>query len=308
MIWELQVGVATLLETYVSELLHNLGSMGVSVQDTGTRPVFSSDTPFGACLVRGYFEESVDQSAIESKVALLLTTLGLKDLPKVRWVALEDQDWQESWKQHFKPLPIGETVLVLPSWLEPPEHNQRKIIRIDPEMAFGSGSHETTQGCLEALERHAKVGPLGHVLDLGTGSGILTIGALLLGADMVTATDNDPIAVETCNKNVQANWPHATAAPLTALHTETIPPGQYDTIVANILAPVLLAFLHPNLVQNQQQPGISTVLKPDGSVILSGILVEQITEIAEACKRVDLNINQQHILGDWAVLVANHTC
>ncbi|MBF0195843.1 MAG: 50S ribosomal protein L11 methyltransferase, partial [Magnetococcales bacterium] len=208
----------------------------------------------------------------------------------ILWHKVEEKDWANSWKEHAKAIPTGERLLILPSWIEDNPDLSRKIIRMDPEMAFGSGSHETTRGCLEALERISDNGALGSVLDMGTGSGILAIGAVLLGADTVTAVDNDPIAVETAFKNCKINKVENN---INLLQSSTPPPGPFVAVVANILA-VVLVDIRDSLVG---------VLAPGGSLVLSGILVEQADEVINAYEKCGLVKVDTLPIGEWVTLV-----
>ncbi|MBF0371405.1 MAG: 50S ribosomal protein L11 methyltransferase [Magnetococcales bacterium] len=242
--------------------------------------------------IRGWLDASKERTEIDLKLQLLLASFDPPQMDGVSWQRLADQDWQESWKRHFKPQIIGNRLLVLPSWLsQPADTLDRLIIHMDPEMAFGSGSHESTRGCLEALERCAHQGGLTSLLDLGTGSGILAIAGVLLGADQVTATDFDPIAVETSQKNGRINQ---VADKMEVLLTSDVPPGPFQTIVANILAPVLI----------DKAGEISHSLLPGGSLILSGILETQATEVCEAYRAHGfVNIEIFH-LGEWVTIQA----
>ena len=299
MIYEIYFTAPQQLDDALSALLSEAGSMGVVLEDTGQKSIFSASDTFEHCRYKGYFDETINRRAVELAIRFLLINHGERDT-EIHWTALEDQDWRESWKRHFKPLLIGKQLLVLPSWLQPPENAQeRTIIRIDPEMAFGSGTHETTWGCLESLEILAEKKPLGRVLDMGTGSGILLIGAMLLGAESGLGVDRDPIAVETCARNCRTNL-----AEMAGFETrldfrleDQLPSGLFDTVVANILAPVLTGFLSQTKIQFQH------CVAPGGHLLLSGILTEQATEIEKtACQNGFVTVGQRDI-GAWSVLV-----
>ena len=243
MIYELCFIAPQALDTPLSELLSAAGSMGVVLEDIGHTAVFSPLVPFERCQYKGYFEATVNRRAVELAIRALLLSQGERGDSEVHWLALEEQDWQGHWKRFFTPILLGKRLLVLPSWLPPPAGTgERLILRMDPEMAFGSGRHETTQGCLEALERLADQGALGHVLDMGTGSGILLIGAMLLGAESGMGVDVDPVAVETCERNCRLNLAERTGywQRLAFRQADQLPPGPFQTVVANILAPDLI--------------------------------------------------------------------
>ena len=299
MIYEMVFVAPQSLDDPLSDLLSGAGSMGVVLEDIGREAVFSPLVHFERCQFKGYFEETVNRRALEWAVRFLLMGHGEQGDCEIHWVALQEHDWQERWKAHFKPLLLGKKLLVLPRWLQPPEGSEdRIIIRIDPEMAFGSGTHETTWGCLEALESLAEQGPLGHVLDMGTGSGILIICAMLLGAEFGLAIDMDPIAVETCERNCQSNLAqHGYGERLVIQQASQLPPGPFQTVVANILAPALSAFLSQTTVQ------FCHCVAPGGHLLLSGLLSRQ-TQAMEmtACQNGFFLVSRRDI-GDWSVLL-----
>jgi ribosomal protein L11 methyltransferase len=200
--------------------------------------------------------------------------------PSLRWQRQAEEDWSLSWKQHWRPDPVGDRLLVLPAWLEAPaEHAGRAVIRLDPGSAFGTGSHPTTRLCLEAIER---IDPLGlRVADLGCGSGILGIGALCLGGASLAAVDTDSLAVSATGENAMLNgFALAPAGPLRLASGSVdalaalLEGSLADLLLCNILAPVIEALA----------PRFHTVLAPGGVGLLSGLLVEQAPEL-EQCLR-----------------------
>lgn len=300
MIYELVFIAPQALDAPLSELLSEAGSMGVVLEDIGRKAVFSPDVHFERCQFKGYFETTVNRQEVELAIRALLLQHGEQHDCEVHWIPLEDQDWQNHWKRYFQPILLGHRLLILPSWLEPPtEGAGRLIIRIDPEMAFGSGKHETTQGCLEALEKVAEWGPLGRVLDMGTGSGILLIGALLLGAEHGLGIDIDPVAVETCIRNCRINLGGMAdfETRLAFRQDGQLPLGPFQTVVANILAPDLIAFLSQTPVQFRHCVAMG------GHLLLSGILSEQAQEV-ETCANQNgfLSVAHQQV-AEWSVLV-----
>lgn len=287
MLWEISILAPPELEEPLTDLLTDLDSMGVSVEDAGDRPVFDPGGRFAACRIKGYFEENRDRDEIAAQARRLLNDPTANDA--VSWQPLEDQDWQEAWKKGIEPIEIGTTLLILPTWLEAPPNHGRTLIRLDPQMAFGTGSHETTAGCLEALERLSHERPLERVLDLGTGSGLLAIGAALLGAEEILATDNDPVAVDTCMENARLNKVDARIA---CQLREDVPPGIFTAVTANILAPVLTQLAAP----------LAQALSPGGTLILSGILEEQAEEVIAAYRNQTIHFAPPTLHGEWVVL------
>lgn len=294
MTWEVSVIAAGSEAEGVSACLEALGSQGVVVaewEEEGSPPVLEAGVPFARAVVKGYFPAEADREGLDVGLRLLLAAAGLGDgTREMTWQLLAERDWQEAWKESWHPLPVGHTLLILPSWREPPpELAQRLTLRLDPGMAFGSGTHQTTRGCLEALERRAAAGGLGRVLDVGTGSGILAIAAALLGARRVTATDNDPVAVRTCLENCRAN---GVGERVQVELAEEVPEGPFDLIVANILAGVLISLAGP----------LAAALAPGGRLLLSGILAQQAPAVEAAHAGRGLTLVGEQRLGDWMVL------
>ncbi len=209
---------------------------------------------------------------------------------------IEEEDWAESWKANYRPIPVGTRLLIQPSWLAPTK-TSRAIIYVDPGQAFGSGTHPTTRLSLLALEEHLISGHT--VYDLGCGTGILSIAAARLGAVRVRAVDIDPYSVEAAQENVSRNHleeivsiesgslPELRAA--SELHHE-IP----DIVVANILAPVLKDLI---------QAGLSDLIDPGGKLVLSGVLDDQAGELLRLATQRNLHLLQVFKEADWQTLV-----
>ena len=200
-------------------------------------------------------------------------------LPALQWRQQPDEDWSLSWKQHWQPDPVGQRLLILPAWLEPPaDHVDRLLIRMDPGSAFGTGSHPTTRLCLEALEALPLSGQ--RVVDLGCGSGVLGLAALRLGAAAVLAADVDPLAVRATASNASLNGLSGAdlEGGLTVLQgsleelAACLQGQPADLLLCNILAPVIEAL----------SPGFSRLLAPRGLGLLSGLLVDQAPDLIEA--------------------------
>ena len=181
---------------------------------------------------------------------------------------IENQDWAEAWKAYFKPFRVGENLIVKPAW-EIWEGEQDLIIELDPGLAFGTGDHPTTQMCLELIEQHLIPGS--RVIDVGCGSGILSIAALLLGADFAEAIDVDPLAVESATANLELNKLSAKALVQQADLLQYSEATNHIALV-NIVADVIIRLL----------PELKRVLFPGGKVILGGIIEERFPEIEQA--------------------------
>ncbi|ABK44451.1 [LSU ribosomal protein L11P]-lysine N-methyltransferase [Magnetococcus marinus MC-1] len=296
--WTLSFEIPATVSEHISQWLMDIGSMGASIEDIGQAPVFDQGGHFERCLIHGFFDEKPPATLLEIPLQLLLQSLGIQSMPTLLWQEQQEQDWQNAWKENFHPIEVGQRLLILPSWLEEPAHNQRIVLRIDPQQAFGTGGHETTFGCLEQLDRLSLQQTPVSMLDLGTGSGILAIAARKLGIPHVIATDNDPIAVATAQENGRLN---GIVSGLEVRLCDTVPQDvTAQLITANILAPVIQAML---------KQGLKGCLQPKGTLLLSGILAgEQAQTIRMACQQHQLMVQEPiHIYGDWVVMRAQHT-
>ena len=207
---------------------------------------------------------------------------------------VKEDDWANNWKQFFKPFPVGEKLYIKPSWETLPENTSRTVLEIDPASSFGTGQHHTTRLCLELSESVLK--PHDKILDLGCGSGILSIGAMLLGADSATAVDIVDNSVRTALENAQKNHIspdvyHTYCGDIcsdTALR-ETIG-SNYDLIYANIVADVLIAM--SSLFKG--------FLKPSGHLIVSGIIIERADEVLDTLKEKGFEVLTVKEKEGWA--------
>lgn len=183
---------------------------------------------------------------------------------------VKEEDWANNWKQYFKPLPVGEKLLIVPSWEEeiPAGLEGRTHLEIDPGMAFGSGQHETTKLCLEMVEKC--VTPGSSVLDVGTGSGILAIGALLLGAKEAVGIDIDKLSVKIAGENAQLNGVDDRFKAVCGDLATGIS-GQFHVVCANIVADIILRLL----------PDVGPLMTDDGDLIVSGIIEERKQDVLD---------------------------
>ncbi|MGI6118642.1 MAG: 50S ribosomal protein L11 methyltransferase [Bilifractor sp.] len=214
----------------------------------------------------------------------------------------EDVDWQNNWKQYFKQFYVDD-ILVTPSWEEVrPEDRGRMVLRIDPGTAFGTGMHETTQLCIRALKKYLKPGD--EVLDAGTGSGILSIAALKLGAAHAVGTDLDPCTVDAVAENKAANEIPDDDFRLYIGNLiddektrEAVGFDRYDIVTANILAEILV----------KMAPAIASAMKPGSISILSGILDGQQNKVTDACEKAGLEVIETGHQGEWVSVIARKT-
>ena len=227
----------------IAEVLSRFGHQGVSIEQSGIAPDRWDESeipPPEQVLLRAYFP---DDDELEAKKRELETALGrmrlMYPMPQPAYQALEAADWAEAWKAHYQPLRVGRRLLIRPLWIDVEIAPDDIEIALDPGMAFGTGTHPTTQLCLEALER--LVEPSQDVLDLGCGSGILAIAAAKLGAGKTLALDIDPIAVEATMANARMNGVgDRIIAERGSLDSVLGGARRFDIVIVNILARVIL--------------------------------------------------------------------
>jgi len=219
----------------------------------------------------------------------------IQPLPSPSCRVIEEENWSDLWKAKYQPLPIGERLLIVPAWHPVPEGDSLAII-LDPGMAFGTGLHPTTRLCLRAMEEYLKAGEA--VVDLGCGSGILSIAAVLLGAGEVRALDSDPLAVENTRENLARNEildrVRVQTGSLPLLLDENQSDRKADVLVANIYAIVLAELLDSGLTQ---------AIRPGGTLILSGIMKHQVETLQTKCEAYGAKILERRQEGDWIALI-----
>ena len=256
----------------------------------------------GTAYLSFYLDEDADVDATLARVEKELASLRrFSDIGPctIERSETEDKDWVNNWKQYFHQFAVDE-FLIVPSWEKvSPEHEGKRVLHIDPGTAFGTGMHETTQLCIRQLKKHVTNGC--EVLDVGTGSGILGIVSLMLGAGHVFATDLDPCAIDAVCENLQANGiaPESMQAVIGNLIDDPAIQDaagyeKYDIAAANILAPVLVE-LTPQIVSH---------LKKGGIYITSGILDEKEKDVADACERAGLSVLEITRQGEWVSVTA----
>lgn len=201
-----------------------------------------------------------------------------------------EEDWRNNWKKYFNPMPVGEKILIRPSWRGDYDPQGRVVLNIDPGLAFGTGNHETTRLCLEAIERHLNKGDT--VLDVGCGSGILAIASLLLGAESAVGVDIDRTAVKTAVENAEINKVDDRFTGICGDLTEKVS-GKYNLIVANIVADAIM-FL---------SKGVKEFMNPDSVYIMSGIIDTRGDEVVNAISS-DFEILERNEDKGWVCLVA----
>ena len=270
--WEIQILCDPGLDDLIFWRLEDFGCRGDSSEIKGH-----------SCLIRGYLPQEQAHLLDLSALALFLRqdalSVGLP-VPAVQWHLIDEEDWASSWKDYWQPQEIGDRFLINPAWLPTPESSDRIILRLDPGMAFGTGTHATTQLCLEALEMRLGYGNSTDavIADIGCGSGILSIGALLLGASKAYAVDTDPLAVKATHTNSELNQIGAERLIVEQGSIERLiesTQAPVDGILCNILAEVIIDLL----------PQMTAIAQPTTWGIISGVLMEQAKPVADTLEQ-----------------------
>jgi len=238
-----------------------------------------------------------DENAEDKKTRLeegLWHLSQIQALQPPKYRQIQDQDWMAAWKKHYRPLKIGDKLAILPAWADNP-FPHRIPIRINPGMAFGTGTHPTTQLCMEILEEI--IAPGQYVMDIGCGSGVLSAAAVKLGAEHAFAVDISPAAVASSDETFQINGISEKAEVQQGSIAEIIS-GCFDTthahvVTANILASVIVRLL---------DEGLAGLILPGGYLIMSGILTHQVDEVIDKTRSHGLELVKQKNIGDWAAL------
>ncbi len=272
----LRLGVTPLSRAVVENFLYEAGCLGCEERES---------------TILAYFTNPFSRDELEGKLSQFLVRLQEMDMPAGDPVfhVLEEEDWGAAWKQYFKPVRIGSGFLITPPWHHPLSFGRRRII-INPALAFGTGTHETTQLVLELLEEEQVHGA--RVLDCGTGSAILAIAAARLGASSITAFDIDEDALANARENLKRNHTED-AVILVCGGPDGLKETTYDLILANINSTVL--------------KGLFSSLRPRmeeaSRLILSGILISEEDDILHSLKQADLQVEKQRRKGEWLALV-----
>lgn len=249
-----------------------------------------------AAVITAYFPDTQnigDQIRhIESKIAELADYGIVAEPHRVEYKAVHEEDWATSWKKYYKPLRIGRRVVIKPTWEDYTAGPGDVILEMDPGMAFGTGTHETTKMCVELLEDRIRGGEL--VFDVGTGSGILGIAAAKLGARAVLAIDLDPVAVASAKSNAAINGLPNMDIRQGNLLEEARGMEKADLIVANIIADVIIGMTGD----------LNKLLKPGGIFIGSGIIHFKETEVTDALKKAGFTILAVRNENDWRAVAA----
>ncbi len=298
---EVSLTVSGELAEAVAEVLARFAYSGVMMEQ-GVKYMDDEDagTPAGPITVRAYLEVNNEIEETRQKLEESLYYLGMiQPLPAASYKEIADQNWMEAWKQHYKPILIGERLVIVPAWMDSPDPS-RVTIKIDPGMAFGTGTHPTTQLCLELIEHYLNESKI--VIDIGCGSGILSIAALKLGSDKALGLDIDAASIKNARENAEANQIGEELILGVGSVQETLD-GKFafnkaPLVVVNILAPVINRLF---------DSGLADLVEDHGVIILSGILQEQEQSVIEAAQAKGLRMNERRQMGDWVALAMSRS-
>ena len=298
----------------VTGMLMDLGITGFVIEDAQDFADFLEDTEIywdyvdeklseekksAETNVTIYVEDSAEGAELLAQVDAGLAALRARDTEHVfgrcesELTSLRREDWENNWKQYFKPFPVGERFIIKPSWETCENPDGRTVLEIDPSSSFGTGSHNTTQLCICELEGLVKPGD--RLLDMGCGSGILAVAAHLLGAEDITAVDIDPNAIHIAQENAEKNGfaLRAYAGDVTSdAELDAAIGGEYDVIVANIVADVIMGM----------REILRDKLKGDGTLVVSGIIAPRADEVQESLIQAGLLLQKREQSGDWVAM------
>ncbi len=306
----------------VAEVLVRYAPGGVVIEATKILPDSQGEGhPVGPLRVCAYLPVDFELEDKRQRLRESLWYLGrIKPLPEPHFRLVKESDWSKAWRKHYHPILIGRGLQIVPAWLEPPDPD-RVAIKIDPGMAFGTGTHPTTQMCLQAIEEVFKAGtfpdqvglpshqrglptephPPRNMIDVGCGSAILSIVALKLGAEHALAVDIDPQALESALGNAELNGVSPRLelglGSLAEIQSGAFSIQQAPLVLANILAPVIVRLLGE---------GLGSLLSSDGVLVLSGILEEQAAEVITALEKNSLRLTRTRQIEDWITLEAQY--
>jgi ribosomal protein L11 methyltransferase len=295
----------------VADVLARFAFSGVMMEQ-GVKYTDDEDlgTPTGPITVRAYLEMNDQIEETRQKLEESLYYLGMiQPLPAASYKEIADQNWMEAWKQHYKPILLGERLVIVPAWMDSPNPN-RIAIKIDPGMAFGTGTHPTTQLCLELMEKYfddrqqtrnhepqSMVNRPSSIIDVGCGSGILSIAAIKLGATSALGVDIDSGSIDNARENANANSIGDElilgVGSVQEILNDKFQFRKAHLVVANILAPVIIRLFDAALAE---------LIDNSGTILLSGILQEQAQNVIEAAQAKGLRMNERRQMGDWVAL------
>lgn len=283
----------------VAEVLARYAPNGV-VTEHGIKYMNADDpgTPTDDVVVRAYLPADDRLEETRQRLEQSLSYLGMiQPIPAPIYTPIKDANWMEAWKQHYRPISVGEKLIIVPAWMDSPDET-RIPIKIDPGMAFGTGTHPTTQLVLDLMEDVITKEVPKTLIDVGCGSGILSVAALKLGVVKALGVDVDIASVESSRENADVNGIGEEFL-IGQGSVDEILAGDFEfksapLVVANILAPVLIRLM---------EAGLGTLVAPKGRLILSGILEEREADIRATAESHQLEILERRQMGDWVAFI-----
>jgi ribosomal protein L11 methyltransferase len=252
----------------------------------------------GPIRIYGFFPEEED---FVYRERILQALNGLKDkadLPDPVFSSLENKNWAAAWQERYQPIPVGDRLIVVPSWLDNPDP-ERIPIYIDPGMAFGSGTHETTRLTMAMLEKCLTEQSHTELIDVGCGSGILSIAAVKLGVERILGVDSDPEAIRVSRENAKKNNLKKAgtfhSGSVQEILSEKFSLPRATLVVANIIAPIL---------EELFEDGLGDIVSPDGHLVLSGILEDQLPAILNHLEQSNFQVRKTLRQGEWVAVHA----
>lgn len=284
----------------VADIFQRYGHQGVAIEQAGFPIEVWPDEvpPADKLIVRAYFPENNEAEAAKQTLREALWYMSrLYPMPEPTFRIVNDEDWANAWKAHYHPLRLGKRLYIRPEWTHPTDMKPDDIVLImDPGMAFGTGTHPTTQLCLISIEEMLADWPHAEVLDLGCGSGILGIAAIKLGARHVLGVDIDELAVKSTLENAGYNDVlESITAQQGSLETVRDSGQQFDLLLANILARVIIGMC---------DEGLGDVVRPGGKAVFSGIILDQADDVEAALRRTGLEPTRRRTITDWVAIEA----
>jgi len=280
----------------IAETISRYVSNGVVVESgVDYKNGYDPGSPNDEVRVYGYIPVDDELEDTKQRINEAIWHLSqIQFIPEPAYRTIEDQDWMESWKKNYHPIPVGKRLIIVPAWLESPDP-ERVVVKIDPSMAFGTGTHPTTQLCLEMIDRYIETGQT--FIDVGCGSGILSIAALKLGAAHALCVDVDKASVISTGKNAQNNDVKALVetglGSVREILENRFSLRQAPIVAVNIIAPIILQLF---------DAGLAELVEKTGKLLLSGILEGQSTEIEEAAQNSGLKLIHKLQQEDWISL------
>ncbi|RND00091.1 50S ribosomal protein L11 methyltransferase [Lysinibacillus halotolerans] len=292
----------------ISNIFHEAGASGVVIEDSTEvkkervdqfgeiYDLNPKDFPVSGVVVKAYLPASSFLAETVEEIKLAISNLINFDINLGENIftisEVNEEDWATAWKQYYHPVKISERFTIVPTWEDyTPVSTDELIIELDPGMAFGTGTHPTTVMCLQALEKVVNKGDT--VIDVGTGSGVLSIAAALLGAKNVHALDLDEIAVKSARENIKLNNVQHVAKVFHGNLLDTVT-EQADVVVANILAEIIMTFTDD----------VFSIVKPGGLYVTSGIISAKKDSVKSALEKSGFIIEEVLMMEDWVAIIA----